>query len=112
MSAPRGAGGDPPPDGYCCGWYASYWNLFLFKNFLLLDPPFKKTKLYRAFVPTTSPQEYIGGVAALRMKIFSDLLGNFGKSVSWHPHRMPLRGVLDPHLNVKVTYIILNISQY
>ena len=23
-------GGDPPPpDGYCCGWYASYWNAFL-----------------------------------------------------------------------------------
>ena len=23
---------DPPPpaDGYCCGWYASYWNAFLF----------------------------------------------------------------------------------
>ena len=20
-----------PPDGYCCGWYASYWNAFLFK---------------------------------------------------------------------------------
>ena len=19
-----------PPDGYCCGWYASYWNAFLF----------------------------------------------------------------------------------
>ena len=22
-------GGDAPPDGYCCGWYASYWNAFL-----------------------------------------------------------------------------------
>ena len=21
--------GDPPPDGYCCGRYASYWNAFL-----------------------------------------------------------------------------------
>ena len=20
----------PPGDGYCCGWYASYWNVFLF----------------------------------------------------------------------------------
>ena len=20
----------PPADGYCCGWYASYWNAFLF----------------------------------------------------------------------------------
>ena len=27
----RGAGGDPPRDGYCCGRYASYWNAFLFK---------------------------------------------------------------------------------
>ena len=23
-------GGDPLPDGYCCGRYASYWNAFLF----------------------------------------------------------------------------------
>ena len=24
----------PPPrrDSYCCGWYASYWNAFLFEN--------------------------------------------------------------------------------
>ena len=21
---------NPPADGYCCGWYASYWNAFLF----------------------------------------------------------------------------------
>ena len=28
-------GGDPPPDGYCYGRYASYWNAFLF--FLNLD---------------------------------------------------------------------------
>ena len=28
-------GGDPPPpNGYCCGWYASYWNAFLFMNSL------------------------------------------------------------------------------
>ena len=20
----------PPPNGYCCGWYTSYWNAFLF----------------------------------------------------------------------------------
>ena len=20
----------PPQDGHCCGWYASYWNAFLF----------------------------------------------------------------------------------
>ena len=23
----------PPPDGYCCGRYASYWNAFLFQYF-------------------------------------------------------------------------------
>ena len=23
---------ETPPDGYCCGWYASYWNAFLFGN--------------------------------------------------------------------------------
>ena len=22
----------PPLDGYCCGWYASYWNAFLFQK--------------------------------------------------------------------------------
>ena len=34
MPGPRGSGlggcGDLPQDGYCCGWYASYWNAFLF----------------------------------------------------------------------------------
>ena len=25
-----------PPDGYCCGWYASYWNAFLLCKILLL----------------------------------------------------------------------------
>ena len=28
--APGGGCGDPPHDGYCCGWYASYWNAFLY----------------------------------------------------------------------------------
>ena len=28
-SAPRG-GVETPPADYCCGWYASYWNAFLF----------------------------------------------------------------------------------
>ena len=37
-SAPRGAcseGSTPLPkaDSYCCGWYASYWNAFLFGQF-------------------------------------------------------------------------------
>ena len=33
VSAPRGVSGGclvPPPDSYCCGRYASYWNAFLF----------------------------------------------------------------------------------
>ena len=25
-------GGDPHPDGYCWGWYASYWNAFLLRS--------------------------------------------------------------------------------
>ena len=25
----------PPADGYCCGWYASYWNAFLLIKYLL-----------------------------------------------------------------------------
>ena len=29
-----GPGGDPP-DGYCCGRYVSYWNAFLFYQFLI-----------------------------------------------------------------------------
>ena len=45
VSAPRGVPGlggclllgggglvETPPDGYCCGRYASYWNAFLFGN--------------------------------------------------------------------------------
>ena len=27
---PGGVSGGDPPDGYCCGRYASYWNAFLF----------------------------------------------------------------------------------
>ena len=29
MPGPGGSGGNPSPDGYCCGRYASYWNAFL-----------------------------------------------------------------------------------
>ena len=29
-------GGDPPPDGYCCERYASYWNAFLLVSCLML----------------------------------------------------------------------------
>ena len=29
-----GVPGGDPPDGYCCGRYASYWNAFLFTLFL------------------------------------------------------------------------------
>ena len=28
-------GGDLPPDGYCCGRYASYWNAFLFLYWII-----------------------------------------------------------------------------
>ena len=28
-TGPRGVYGGDPPDGYCCGRYASYWNAFL-----------------------------------------------------------------------------------
>ena len=45
VSRPTPAGGSPacteadtPPDGYCCGQYASYWNAFLFvMRFVLTD---------------------------------------------------------------------------
>ena len=30
----QGAWWRPPRDGYCCGWYASYWNAFLLYLFL------------------------------------------------------------------------------
>ena len=30
IPGPGGAWQRPPRDGYCCGWYASYWNAFLF----------------------------------------------------------------------------------
>ena len=33
----------PPVDGYCCGWYASYWNAFLCLNL------FTKAKTFTPF---------------------------------------------------------------
>ena len=35
-------GETPPPDGYCCGRYASYWNAFLFNSILSLFDSFGK----------------------------------------------------------------------
>ena len=33
MCIPACTESDPPPaDGYCCGWYASYWNAFLLQD--------------------------------------------------------------------------------
>ena len=34
-----GGGVEPPPkaDGYCCGWYASYWNAFLLPNLCVYE---------------------------------------------------------------------------
>ena len=31
-NTPLGRHPPPPADGYCSGWYASYWNAFLFVN--------------------------------------------------------------------------------
>ena len=31
----RGIRTKPPPDDYCCRWYASYWNAFLFKIWVI-----------------------------------------------------------------------------
>ena len=43
IPTPSPAGAEPPRpgilpqrDGYCCGWYASYWNAFLFLSFFLV----------------------------------------------------------------------------
>ena len=37
MSAPGGVPGGDPPDGYCCGRYASFWNAFLLVNVLVIS---------------------------------------------------------------------------
>ena len=36
VSGPGGVPGwrPPPQDSYCCGWYSSYWNAFLFVKIL------------------------------------------------------------------------------
>ena len=34
VPARGGVGGDPH-DGYCCRWYASYWNAFLFNKIFI-----------------------------------------------------------------------------
>ena len=41
---PRGVPGGDPPDGYCCGRYASYWNAFL----LSLHSLFKQCTYFTA----------------------------------------------------------------
>ena len=43
-SAPRGVPGGDPPDGYCCGRYASYWNALLFRKDLTLFQSFFETE--------------------------------------------------------------------
>ena len=47
----RVPGGDPqPPDGYCCGRYASYWNAFLFLfNIFLKEISHSKWFINRVF---------------------------------------------------------------
>ena len=60
-----GPGGDTPRDGYCCGWYASYWNAFLclnvkrllfnfnvLRNVLLIH--FVEIQFVNSFLDTTS----------------------------------------------------------
>ena len=37
MPAPMGVPGGDPPDSYCCGWCASYWNAFLFHRCLSVN---------------------------------------------------------------------------
>ena len=44
---PGGMPGGDPPDGYCCGRYASYWNAFLFDgcNWLLTESVLRPTNV-------------------------------------------------------------------
>ena len=44
-----GAWWRPPPDGYCCGRYASYWNAFLFTLLNLDSKPNGYVTLCRSF---------------------------------------------------------------
>ena len=54
-------GGDPPHthtplDGYCCGWYASYWNAFLFTRCLVWSKTYSLSG-YHADTPITIKAE-------------------------------------------------------
>ena len=44
---------EAPRDHYCCGWYASYWNAFLFLLFVQLTDNFKQLLKY-SFHPRIS----------------------------------------------------------
>ena len=37
VHGPGGCLVETPPDGYCCGRYASYWNAFLFTKYFQID---------------------------------------------------------------------------
>ena len=37
VPGPGGCLVETPPDGYCCGRYASYWNVFLFCNLIKIS---------------------------------------------------------------------------
>ena len=59
---PPGAGTPPqqapPPDGYCCRWYASYWNAFLYAIFIARKQSFGQGNIFRSVC-----QEFcLGGV--------------------------------------------------
>ena len=55
---------DPPPDGYCRGRYASYWNTFLLKICLifcyLLSSFYLRTFLRRKIVCCADTKLYLG----------------------------------------------------
>ena len=47
-------GGDPPQDGYCCGWYISYWKAFLFNEIISLIPKLAMLTFSMHYKPLSS----------------------------------------------------------
>ena len=75
----------PGRDGYCCGWYASYWNAFLFPNGII-ENPHSVVDLRKTPLRPPGPK-------------FSQFHAVFRKI--WQNHMLappPLQGILDPPL--------------
>ena len=66
-----GVPGGDPPDGYCCGRYASYWNAFLFRNIVTVYHNLSRESLINSLVfcvKHSSGRKLPGQAISLKLK--------------------------------------------